>query len=171
MAGACLAFKALSPDTELYTAEPVGHDDHARSFAAGERQTNAATAPKSVCDALMVPTPGKLTFAVNRQHVTAGVAVSDEQVLAAVRFAFDHLKLVAEPSGAAALAAVLSGKIETAGRKVGLIITGGPRETIVFDRAGRSADYEVRLSRGAHEIRWRVAGLTGMTSVPAEEDR
>ncbi len=125
MAGTCLAFDALSPRTELYTSEPVGHDDHARSFALGQRQTNAAEAPASFCDALLVPTPGELTFAVNRRYVTGGVAVSDTEVADAMRFAADHLKLVAEPSGAVALAAVLSGKIETRGREIGLIITGG----------------------------------------------
>jgi threonine dehydratase len=132
MAGTCLSFHALSPGTELYTAEPFGHDDHARSFAADERQTNAADAPESICDALLVPTPGELTFAVNRRYVKGGVAVSDAEVLAAVRFAADHLKLVAEPSGAVALAAVLSGRIETKGRKVGLIITGGNLDATDF---------------------------------------
>lgn len=132
MAGTCLAFDALSPKTELYTAEPIGHDDHARSFAAGERQTNSARAPASICDALLVPTPGKLTFAVNRRYVTGGVAVSETEVLDAVRFAADHLKLVAEPSGAVALAAVLSGKIETEGRKIGLVITGGNLDATDF---------------------------------------
>ena len=101
MAGSCLSFAALSPATELYTAEPQGHDDHARSFAADERLTNPADAPASICDALLVNTPGELTFAVNRQYVTGGLAVSEEEVLAALRFAADHLKLVVEPSGAA----------------------------------------------------------------------
>ena len=132
MAGTCLVFDALSPKTELYTAEPVGHDDHARSFAVGERQTNTAEAPESICDALLVPTPGELTFAVNSRYVTAGVEVSEAEVLKAVRFAADHLKLVTEPSGAVALAAVLSGKIETEGRRIGLVITGGNLDAADF---------------------------------------
>ena len=77
---------------------------------AGSRQTNAPEAT-SICDALLVPTPGELTFGLNRQLLAGGLAVSDDEVRDAMAFAFRHLKLVVEPGGAVALAAVLSGKL------------------------------------------------------------
>lgn len=124
LAGSSLAFSGLSPDTELFSAEPRGFDDHARSFKAGRRLANEAGAA-SICDAMLVPMPGELTFAVNKQYVSGGVSVSDNEIRRAMRFAASYLNLVIEPSGAVALAAVLAGKIPTEGRRIGLIATGG----------------------------------------------
>ena len=108
-AGIALAVKSRVPSAAVYTAEPQGFDDHARSFRSGQREENAALTG-TICDALMARMPGKLTFAINRSLVGGGVVVSDEEVAAAVHFAFAELKLVVEPGGAVALAALMTGK-------------------------------------------------------------
>ena len=124
VAGVALALAELSPGTEVYAGEPAGFDDTARSLAAGERLANAAGA-HSICDALLSPTPGRLTFAVNRRLLAGGVAVSDDDVRAAMAYGFRTLKLVAEPGGAAALAAALCGKLDCRGRTVAVVLSGG----------------------------------------------
>lgn len=133
-AGIATAFKALSPATEIFTVEPAGFDDYARSLAQGSRQSNAALAG-SICDALLAPTPGANTFAINAEHVSGGLSVTDAQVRAAMRMAFQHLKLVLEPGGAVALAAVLTDPDRFAGKKVGVVLSGGNVDADVFARA------------------------------------
>lgn len=129
-AGVALAISAESPGTPVYIAEPEGFDDTRRSLAAGERVSNDPAA-RSICDALLAPTPGILTFAINRRLLTGGFAVSDAEVRRAMATAFNDLKLVVEPGGAAALAAVLSGKFPLAGKTVAVTASGGnvDRET------------------------------------------
>jgi threonine dehydratase len=132
-AGIALAVKARVPKASLYTAEPLGFDDHARSFRSGRREENAALTG-TICDALMARMPGKLTFAINQPLVDAGVAVSDEEVAAAVAFAFAELKLVVEPGGAVALAALLTGKVDVK-NKVGVaVLSGGNVDAELFSR-------------------------------------
>ena len=123
-AGCALAFKSESPPTEVYCAEPVGFDDTARSLAAGERLENKAGA-SSICDALLLETPGALTFALNKDLLAGGFAVTDDAVRNALRIAAEDLKLVVEPSGAIALAAVLEGMVDGQGRTVGVVLSGG----------------------------------------------
>jgi len=123
-AGVALAAAELSPQTQVYAVEPAGFDDHARSLKAGHRVANEAGAT-SICDALLAPEPGELTFSVNGKRLAGGLVVSDDEVRKAMRFAFRNLKLVAEPGGAVALASVLSGKIDCRGRTVALTISGG----------------------------------------------
>src|SRR5215831_7421270 len=132
-AGIALAVKARRPQARLYTAEPEGFDDHARSFKSGRREKNA-TLTGTICDALMAQTPGEMTFAINRELVGAGVAVSDEEVAAAVAFAFRELKLVVEPGGAAALAALISGKIDVKGKIAVAVLSGGNVDPDLFYR-------------------------------------
>jgi threonine dehydratase len=132
-AGIALAVKARMPQARLYTAEPEGFDDHARSFKSGRREKNAALTG-TICDALMAQTPGEMTFAINRALVGAGAAVSDEEVAAAVAFAFRELKLVVEPGGAAALAALLSGKIDVKGKIAVAVLSGGNVDPELFYR-------------------------------------
>jgi threonine dehydratase len=132
-AGIALAVKARVPQARLFTAEPEGFDDHARSFKSGEREKNSALTG-TICDALMAPMPGELTFAINRDLVGEGFAVSDREVAAAVAFAFRELKLVVEPGGAAALAALLSGKLEVKGNVAVAVLSGGNVDPELFYR-------------------------------------
>jgi len=132
-AGIALAVKARVPTAVLYTAEPQGFDDHARSFRSGRREQNAALTG-TICDALMARMPGKITFAINRSLVGAGVVASDEEVAAAVAFAFAELKLVVEPGGAVALAALMTGKIDITGKVAVAVLSGGNVDPELFSR-------------------------------------
>src|SRR5437588_3123363 len=132
-AGIALAVKARVPRARLYTVEPEGFDDHARSFKSGQREKNAALSG-TICDALMAQTPGELTFEINRALVGEGAAVSDAEVATAVAFAFRELKLVVEPGGAVALAALLSGKIDVGGKIVVAVLSGGNVDPELFYR-------------------------------------
>ena len=123
-AGCGLALEALSPSTALYTVEPQGYDDTKLSFHAGKPVPHGE-APSSICDALLAPRPGDLTFAVNRDRMAGGLTVSDAEVKEAMRYAFRTLKLVIEPGGAVCLAAVLAGKLDVAGRATGITLSGG----------------------------------------------
>ena len=134
VAGCALALAQASPATRVYAVEPEGADDTIRSLASGQRETNPPGASQ-LCDALLSATPGELTFAINRQRLAGGMAVTDAEVLAAIRFAFTHLKLVVEPGGAVALAALLAGKFDAKGRTVGIVLSGGNVDTAVFAQA------------------------------------
>jgi len=124
IAGCALAASSVSPHTKIYAAEPAGWDDTARSLLTGHRETNDQRG-SPFCDALLTPTPGELTFSINKHLVTAGFSVTDEAVRAAIRFAFEHLKLVAEPGGAVALAALLAKKYDATAKTVGVVLSGG----------------------------------------------
>lgn len=124
IAGCATALTHLVPGIEVFSVEPAAFDDTRRSLAAGDRVGNAPDAA-SICDALMAATPGELTFEVNRRLLEGGLAVTDEQVREAMRFAFERLKLVVEPGGAVALAAVLSGAFTAHGRTVAVVLSGG----------------------------------------------
>ena len=133
--GINLAAEALSPDTKVWGAEPEGFDDHARSLASGKRETNARKSG-SVCDALLSESPGALTFAINQRRLAGIGVVSDPEAMAAVRYAFETLKLVVEPGGAAALAALLNRRVEIpAGGTVVVVLTGGNVDPGLFARA------------------------------------
>ena len=134
IAGCALAVEHASPGTRVLAVEPEGADDTIRSLASGRRETNAPGF-STLCDALLSHAPGELTFAINQGRLAGGVAVSDAEVLFAIRFAFMHLKLVLEPGGAVALAAILAGKPALAGRTVGIVLSGGNVDASVFARA------------------------------------
>jgi threonine dehydratase len=123
VAGSALAIKTVFPRCAVYAVEPAGHDDHARSLAAG-RRVPAAGGQSTLCDGLRAPLPGELTFAINRRELAGAAAVSDSEVRAAMAVAARHLKVVVEPSGAAALAAVLASPPGDK-RCVGVILSGG----------------------------------------------
>lgn len=108
-AGVATALEGAAPGLRVRTVEPAGFDDTARSLAAGERLRNPATTG-SVCDAILTPMPGELTFPVLQRLAGPGLAVTDDQALRAMALAFAHLRIVAEPGGAVALAAALFGK-------------------------------------------------------------
>jgi threonine dehydratase len=132
-AGIALAVKARAPAAAVYTAEPQDFDDHARSFKSGQREQNAALTG-TICDALMARTPGKLTFAINRALVGGGVVASDAEVAEAVAFAFAELKLVVEPGGAVALAALMTKKIDVAGKVAVAVLSGGNVDAELFSK-------------------------------------
>jgi threonine dehydratase len=132
-AGIALAVKARVPSAMVFTAEPQDFDDHARSFRSGQREQNAALTG-TICDALMARTPGKLTFAINRALVGAGVTASDQEVAAAVAFAFAELKLVVEPGGAVALAALMTGKIDVRDKVAVAVLSGGNVDPELFSQ-------------------------------------
>jgi threonine dehydratase len=132
-AGVALAMEALSPDTAVYSVEPEGFDDTRRSLEAGERVSNDPAA-RSICDALLAPEPGALTFAINGRLLEGGLVVTDAEVAEAMRYAFANLKLVLEPGGAVTLAAVLTGKLPTAGRTLGIVCSGGNVDPDLFAR-------------------------------------
>ena len=129
--GSSVALKARLPDVAIYTVEPEEFDDTARSLECGERVSNSSRA-RSICDALLPDTPGQNTFEIMRRLVSAGLVVSDEEVRAAMRFAFRHLKLVVEPGGVVALAAVLAGKVSTADKTTVVVLSGGNVDVELF---------------------------------------
>ncbi len=134
VAGCALAVEGASPGTAVYAVEPEQSDDTARSLASGVRERNAPGG-SLLCDALLTEQPGALTFSINQPRLSGGLVVSDTEVLAAMRFAFAHLKLVVEPGGAVALAALLSGRFDARGRVVGAVLSGGNVDAAVFMRA------------------------------------
>jgi threonine dehydratase len=132
--GVTTGIKDAFPDVQCYTVEPAGFDKMARSLASGEPQRNERLTG-SIMDALMAPVAGKLTLATLRHHGVQGLSASDEEALDAMALAFRTLKLVVEPGGAAALAAVLSGKAEVKGKTVAVVCSGGNVDPAMFARA------------------------------------
>lgn len=135
-AGVALALEAEAPGLRVRTAEPEGFDDMARSLAAGERLGNAA-ATGSVCDAILTPQPGALTFPVLQRLAGPGLAVSDAEALEAVALAFRHLHVVLEPGGAVSLAAALFRPAAIEGDSVICVASGGNVEARLFAEAIR----------------------------------
>ncbi|MDQ3513694.1 MAG: threo-3-hydroxy-L-aspartate ammonia-lyase [Chloroflexota bacterium] len=124
LSGCAVAAHALSPGTAVIGVEPEAGDDFKRSWESGQR-VGLDAVPRTIADGQQTMMPGELTFAVARQRVAGFVLVSDAEILAAMAFAFERLRVVVEPSGATALAAVLAGKVETAGRRIGVTLSGG----------------------------------------------
>jgi threonine dehydratase len=134
MAGIALAMEKHSPGTALYCAEPAGFDDHARSLRSGKRESNDANA-RSICDALLSATPGEMTFAINSRLLKGGLVVTDEEAKQAMATAFNYLKLVVEPGGACALAAVLTGRVPGNPKTVVAIASGGNVDPALYREA------------------------------------
>ncbi|MBT3400564.1 MAG: pyridoxal-phosphate dependent enzyme, partial [Rhodospirillaceae bacterium] len=131
-AGIAIALSDRVPSSRVRAVEPVGFDDAKRSFAAGQRLSNE-TGATSICDALLSPSTGDLTFAAMHAHDVTGISVDDDQVRAAMTYAWRTLKLVLEPGGAVALAAILSGKIETKDRTIVAVLSGGNVDAALFN--------------------------------------
>lgn len=134
IAGVGTAVRATVSEAQIVAVEPESYDDHAQSLAAGERRSVEAEAD-SICDALLSPMPGELTFDVNARQLAGAVSVSDDEALTAMKTAFEVLKLVVEPGGATPLAALLAGKISLAGRTGAVVLSGGNVDAEVFTRA------------------------------------
>ncbi len=133
LAGCSVALKSSFPQSAVYGVEPDAYDDHKQSMQAGTR-TSLKGPPATLCDALMAPMPGKFTWAINSRTVTDFISVSDDEVAHAISFAFRYLKLVVEPGGAVALAALLSGRCEVKGKIVGVLLSGGNVDAELFNR-------------------------------------
>lgn len=133
-AGIATALAARSPKTKVYAVEPARFDDLARSLEAGERVANTGATP-SICDALMADKPGELTFPILQRCNARALTVSDDEVLGAMRHAFYELKLVAEPGGAAALAALLADKLDAKEKTIAVVLSGGNVDADLFRRA------------------------------------
>lgn len=123
LAGVATAITALRPTARIVGVEPQASDDTARSLRAGER-VRVEVRP-TIADGQQLPTPGERTWPVIRALVDDVVTVSDAEIVAAMRLLFERLKVVAEPSGATALAALLAGRVEVRAGTVGVVISGG----------------------------------------------
>ena len=130
-AGCALAASELSPQTEIWIAEPTGFDESWASIQTGSRQVADVT-QRTICDAIATPSPGLLTFPIMQRFVRGGVSVSEDEVRAAMAFAYRHLKLVVEPGGAVALAGVLTRKIPAKGRTIAITLSGGNVDPALF---------------------------------------
>ena len=124
LAGTSTAVKALAPTTAVYGVEQENFDDHFLSKQAGKRVKIAGDMP-TMCDALMATTPGELTWSINSKTVDEFLVVDEEEVMMAIAYAFRYLKLVVEPGGSVALAALLSGKLDITGKTVCIVLSGG----------------------------------------------
>jgi threonine dehydratase len=133
IAGVSTAVKALSPATQVWGAEPAGFDETRRSLALGRRETVDPDA-RSICDALLTPIPGELTWPINRQNLSGVVAVTDAEVAEAMRYAFSTRKLVVEPGGCAALTAALTGKVDLKGKTAAIVCSGGNVDPALYAR-------------------------------------
>jgi threonine dehydratase len=131
ISGVSIAVKEKSPSTVIFSVDPAGFDDLARSLESGTHERNAALSG-SICDALLAVTPGELTFEVAKRNLAGGLSVTDEEAKAAVRYAFEELKLVVEPGGAVSLAAILAGKLPLQGKTVAAVLSGGNIDPALF---------------------------------------
>jgi len=123
IAGCATAAKALVPGIRVVGVEPQAGDDTLRSLEAGERVR--IETPRTIADGQQADIPGALTFEVNARLLDGIELVSDAEILAAMAFLFDRMKLVSEPSGASAVGALLAGRAAAAGMRVGVIVSGG----------------------------------------------
>jgi threonine dehydratase len=123
IAGCSTVVKELRPGMHVVGVEPETGDDTLRSLAAGKRINGGV--PRTIADGLQAAEPGELTFEVNRRHVDEIVTASDAEILDAMAFLFDRLKIVTEPSGAIGVAALLAGRIGAEGKRVAVVVSGG----------------------------------------------
>jgi threonine dehydratase len=130
LAGCALASAALSPGVRIYGVEPEAGDDWVQSWRA-ERIVEIPL-PRTIADGQQTRAPGALTWPIVRRLATGVVTVSDDEIRAAMHFAFERLKLVLEPSGASALAALLTEKVALRGARVGVVLSGGNVDAATF---------------------------------------
>ena len=134
--GIALAFSAISPATRIVSVEPECYDGMKRSLATGHRVVAPGGIP-SVADALMAPVPGEIPFALATRHLHDSLTIGDSEFLAATAYAATSLKLLVEPSGVAGLAAVISGRFQTFGTSIGVVLTGANCDLAAISAASR----------------------------------
>lgn len=134
IAGVSLAVKSHMPDVEVWAAEPEGFDDTIKSLESGQIMS-VDPANRSICDAVVTPSPGEITFSINSTTLAGGFAVSDELVLQVMATAFKHLKLVIEPGGAVAVAAALDNRLPASTQCAVAVASGGNVDPDMFARA------------------------------------
>jgi len=132
LAGCATAFAELDPHTAVYGVEPEASNDTQLSMEAGH--VLSIDQPVTIADGQALTAPGELTFSVNKRLAAGIVTVSDTEIVDSMRFVFDRLRLVVEPSGASALAALLAGRIDVAGRRVGVTLSGGNVDRAIFSK-------------------------------------
>jgi len=135
LSGCSLAVKSRHPDTRIVAVEPDASDDWCRSLAAGRRVE--VDVGRTIADGQQLQIPGALTFAIARELVDEAVTVTDAEIVTAMRFLFERMKLVVEPSGASALAAILAGKVGVRGQRVGVTLSGGNIDVARFGEVTR----------------------------------
>ena len=143
IAGISLATHHHFADCEIVAGEPENFDDTKRSLMAGYRVENSK-GYSSICDAIITPTPGELTFAINQKHLTKGVSVSDSEVLAAMKIAYEHFNIVVEPGGIVGLAAIMAGKIDVTNRVTVVVCSGGNVDSSLFSTC---LEQDINLSK------------------------
>ena len=137
ISGTSIALKERFPNLQIFSAEPSGFDDMARSLDCGEITANIP-GPKTICDAITTPQPGNITFPICKALLAGGKTVSDAEVLKAMKMAFQYLKLVVEPGGAVALAAALQPEFKAKGQHVVVVASGGNVDAELMEQALRS---------------------------------
>ncbi|MDP9023912.1 MAG: pyridoxal-phosphate dependent enzyme, partial [Candidatus Eremiobacteraeota bacterium] len=123
LSGTCIVAHHVDPSIECWGVEPAAGDDVRRSLDANERVTIAV--PQTIADGLQTQSPGELTFPILRNRARGIVTVTDEELIAAMRFAFERMKIIIEPSGCAALAAVMNARFPVAQKRIGIVVSGG----------------------------------------------
>lgn len=132
MAGSALSAHALCPEARVIGVEPAGADDAARSFALGSIQR--CDDPQTIADGARTPFVGKLNFQVFQQHVTDIVTQDDAALIRAMRFVWERMKLLIEPTAALPFAALLGGRVPARGLRVGVIASGGNMDPVAVGR-------------------------------------
>ena len=133
LAGTSTAVKAISAATKVYGVEQENYDDHLLSKRTGERVKVDGTMP-TMCDALMATTPGEITWSINSKTVDDFLVVSEDNIAHAISYAFRYLKLIVEPGGVVALAALLANKLEVKDKTVAIVLSGGNIDRNTFLR-------------------------------------
>ncbi len=132
--GLCSGVSIALPNARIIACEPEGHDDIARSFASGKRERNAPGI-RSICDGLLTEEMGDITYEIAKKRWERVIVLSDDAVARAMKFAFQRLKIVLEPSGAIALAGALEGGLDLKGKTVAIVASGGNVDIETFTKA------------------------------------
>ena len=133
-AGILLALEKYAPFYKLRTCEPEFYDDTARSLKSGKREINE-TNNTSICDAILTPTPGELTFPILKRNAGEGLVVSEKEVLKAMKFLYQHFKIVSEPGGAVAAAAAIFSADKLNEKDIIVVVSGGNVDSEIFSKA------------------------------------